>query len=63
LILALVQQGRDREAIHTLAYYHADGDEEDPLVRFEYEEIKTAIDFDRACEYTELLICMGKSPY
>jgi hypothetical protein len=31
----------------TLAYYHADGDEADPLVQFEFEEIKAAIDLDR----------------
>jgi hypothetical protein len=42
----LVSKGRDQEAIKTLAYYHADGDERDPLVRFEYEEIKAALAYD-----------------
>jgi hypothetical protein len=42
----LVSQHRDQEALQTLAYYHADGDEHDPLVRFEFDEIKTAIDAD-----------------
>ncbi|EIN07439.1 general substrate transporter [Punctularia strigosozonata HHB-11173 SS5] len=43
----LVSKGRDQEALKTLAYYHAGGNEEDPLVQFEYEEIKAMIDFDR----------------
>jgi hypothetical protein len=43
----LVSKGRDAEALKTLAYYHADGDESDGLVRYELEEIKAAIDFDR----------------
>jgi hypothetical protein len=43
----LVSKGRDTQAIKTLAYYHADGDENDGLVRYEYDEIKAAIEFDR----------------
>lgn len=43
----LVSKGREAEALHTLAYYHADGNEQDPLVQYEFEEIKTAIEFDR----------------
>lgn len=43
----LVSQGRDDEALQILAYYHADGDERDPLVQYEFKEIKTAIEFDR----------------
>lgn len=44
----LVSKGRDEQALRTLAYYHADGNETDPLVVYEYEEIKAAIDFDRS---------------
>lgn len=44
----LVSRGRRAEALHTLAYYHADGNEEDPLVQYEYEEIKAAIAVERA---------------
>ncbi|KAJ7185220.1 hexose transporter [Mycena filopes] len=44
----LVSKGKEAEALRTLAYYHADGNEEDPLVKYEFEEIKAAIDFDRA---------------
>lgn len=43
----LVSKGRDAQAIKTLAYYHADGNDRDPLVVYEYEEIKAAIEFDR----------------
>lgn len=43
----LIDKGREDQALQTLAYYHADGNTEDPLVRYEFEEIKTAIVFDR----------------
>lgn len=43
----LINKGREAEALRTLAYYHADGDESDALVRYEFEEIKSAIEFDR----------------
>ncbi|KAJ7064693.1 hexose transporter [Mycena amicta] len=41
------RKGREAEALHLLAHYHADGNEDDPLVKYEFEEIKTAIEFDR----------------
>ncbi|PPQ70009.1 hypothetical protein CVT25_006090 [Psilocybe cyanescens] len=43
----LVGKGRESEALDTLAYYHADGDKNDPLVQWEFEEIKAALAFDR----------------
>ncbi|KAI5122108.1 hypothetical protein M0805_002230 [Coniferiporia weirii] len=43
----LVSNGREKQALQTLAYYHADGNEEHPLVQYEFNEIKAAIDFDR----------------
>ncbi|KAJ7075293.1 general substrate transporter [Mycena belliarum] len=43
----LVSKGREVQALKTLAHYHADGNEDDPLVRYEFEEIKSAIEFDR----------------
>lgn len=43
----LVSQGREKEALDTLAYYHANGNAEDPLIQFEFQEIKTAIDEER----------------
>ena len=39
----LVSRGRDEEALEILAKYHANGDREDPLVRFEYAEMKSSI--------------------
>ncbi|KAF8897982.1 general substrate transporter [Mucidula mucida] len=43
----LISKGREEEALKTLAYYHADGNQDDPLVRFEFNEIKAALEFDR----------------
>ena len=39
----LIAKGRDAEALRILAYYHANGNAEDPLVQFEFQEIKAAI--------------------
>ncbi|KAI0031002.1 hexose transporter [Vararia minispora EC-137] len=44
----LIAKGREAEALKTLAYYHADGDETDPLVQYEMEEVKAAIKIDRS---------------
>jgi len=44
----LIKQGRDEEARRILGYYHANGNEQDPLVEFEFTEIKEALDLDRA---------------
>ena len=46
----LVSKGKESQALRTLAYYHADGDETDPLVLYEFEEIKTAIRIDTESE-------------
>ncbi|KIL61081.1 hypothetical protein M378DRAFT_872211 [Amanita muscaria Koide BX008] len=43
----LVSKGRDVEALKVLAYYHADGNEQDPLVQHELEEIKASIEYNR----------------
>ncbi|RPD54434.1 general substrate transporter [Lentinus tigrinus ALCF2SS1-7] len=43
----LCSKGREEEALRTLAYYHAKGDRTDPLVEYEFEEIRAAIKFDR----------------
>ncbi|KAH8107644.1 general substrate transporter [Cristinia sonorae] len=43
----LCSKGRESEALQILAYYHADGNAEDPLVEYEFEEIKAAIKFDK----------------
>ncbi|KAG8216731.1 hexose transporter [Butyriboletus roseoflavus] len=43
----LMNKGREEEALNILAYYHADGDTSDPLVQYEFQEIKAALEFDR----------------
>ncbi|KAF9014277.1 hexose transporter [Cyathus striatus] len=43
----LICKGREAQALKTLAYYHADGNDQDPLVLYEFNEIKSAIEFDR----------------
>ncbi|KIM63728.1 hypothetical protein SCLCIDRAFT_23910 [Scleroderma citrinum Foug A] len=42
----LVSKGKEAEALDILAYYHADSNEQDPLVQFEFEEIKANIRSD-----------------
>ncbi|KAI0355806.1 hexose transporter [Trametes cingulata] len=43
----LCSKGREEQALQVLAYYHADGNRNDPLVEYEFEEIRAAIRFDR----------------
>ncbi|PPQ83376.1 hypothetical protein CVT26_012752 [Gymnopilus dilepis] len=43
----LVNKGKEEQALKTLAYYHANGNRDDPLVQYEFEEIKAAIALDR----------------
>lgn len=38
--------------METLAYYHADSNVEDPLVLFEFEEIRTAIENEKIQKQT-----------
>lgn len=51
----LIAKGRDEEALRTLAYYHADGNAQDPLVQFEFAEIKGSIESERAQQRTDWL--------
>ncbi|PAV22912.1 hexose transporter [Pyrrhoderma noxium] len=48
----LISKGRDSEALQVLAYYHANGSTLDPLVLFEFQEIKTAIEKEREQKQT-----------
>ncbi|KZT61892.1 hexose transporter [Calocera cornea HHB12733] len=43
----LMRKGKEEEALRVLAYYHARGDEQDPLVQFEFNEIREAIELDQ----------------
>ena len=59
----LVYQGRQQEARSLLAYYHAEGDESDPLVRFQIDEIQQAIQLEKLASeqsaYTDLFKTRG----
>jgi hypothetical protein len=59
----LVDQGRDEEAIHTIAKYHCAGNRDDPLVAFEYDEIKEALRLEkevaRASSYKSIFTNKG----
>ena len=52
----LISKGKETEALKTLAYYHADGDESDTLVLFEFNEIRAGIELDRTGEYAVCLL-------
>jgi len=43
----LIGKHREAEALKLLAHYHADGNDQDPLVQFEYQEICAAIEEER----------------
>ncbi|KAE9395749.1 hexose transporter [Gymnopus androsaceus JB14] len=43
----LISKGKDEKAMEVLAYYHADSNANHPLVRYEFNEIKAAIEYDR----------------
>ncbi|VDB83240.1 unnamed protein product [Peniophora sp. CBMAI 1063] len=58
----LVYRGREAEARRTLAYYHADGNEQDPLVEFEMEEITTAVRLDREVSKNVGWVSLFKTP-
>jgi len=41
-----ISVGKEADALKTLAWYHANGDEPDPQVPYEFKEIKTVVDRD-----------------
>ncbi|KAF8149400.1 general substrate transporter [Crassisporium funariophilum] len=58
----LVSKGREAEALKTLAYYHANGNANDPLVQYEFEEIRAAIAFDRDVAANVGWVSLFKTP-
>ncbi|KAH7147127.1 lactose permease [Dactylonectria estremocensis] len=44
----LISRGRDEDALAMLAKYHAEGDENDTLVQFEFNQIRETLAFDTA---------------
>lgn len=58
----LVSKGRDAQALKVLAYYHANGKQDDPLVEYEFSEIKTAIELDREVSANVGWLSLVKTP-
>ncbi|KAF9036263.1 general substrate transporter [Panaeolus papilionaceus] len=58
----LIGKGREDEALKTLAYYHADGDENHPLVQYEFEEIRAALAYDREIAANVGWLSLVKTP-
>lgn len=48
----LVSKGRHEKALDILAHYHANGDREDPVVQYEYNEICSTIEMEIAAKQT-----------
>ncbi|KAL5343418.1 hexose transporter protein [Aspergillus crustosus] len=44
----LISKDRGEKALHILAKYHAEGDANDPLVQFEYNEINETLAYERS---------------
>lgn len=58
----LIDHGKGEEAFKILAKYHANGNEEDEAVRFEYAEITAAIEQDKAKGRWKALVSTRESP-
>lgn len=46
----LISQDKNEEALAILAKYHAEGNQDDPLVRYEYDEILNALAYERSID-------------
>jgi MFS family permease len=57
-----MSKGREEEALRTLAYYHGNGNEKDPLVEFEYQEIRAGIELDREVQKQVGWLTLFKTP-
>ncbi|TFK33819.1 general substrate transporter [Crucibulum laeve] len=58
----LMSKGREEEALKILAYYHAKGNAKDPLVEYEFQEIRTTIQLDREAENSVGWMTLFKTP-
>jgi hypothetical protein len=58
-----ISKDRPEEALKTLAYYHANGDEQNATVQFEYQEIKETLrlefEFSKTSNYSDFLKTKG----
>jgi hypothetical protein len=59
----LISVGRDEEALRNITKYHCNDDESDPLIQFEYQEIKEALrverEINRTSSYKDLFSTPG----
>jgi SP family sugar:H+ symporter-like MFS transporter len=46
----MIGKGREEDALQFLVEYHGNGDAQDPLVLFEFEEMKEAINREKAAK-------------
>ena len=58
-----MSKGKDERALAILAKYHANGDKDDPLVRFEFAEMKASIAQGEQKGRWGELFATGESPY
>ncbi|CAG8319326.1 unnamed protein product [Penicillium salamii] len=57
-----VSKGQPQKALKTLAYYHADGNENDEVVQLEFTEITTAIAMEKASEHSGSYVDFLRTP-
>jgi hypothetical protein len=58
----LISKGKDEQAIKNISRYHCNGDESDPLVQFEYQEIKEALRIDREINRSSSYLDLFRTP-
>jgi MFS family permease len=58
----LVSKGRDQEALEIIARYHCGGVVDDPLVTFEYQEIKEALHLEREAKESSTYRSLFSTP-
>lgn len=54
----LVDHGRDEDAIHVIRKHHCGGDSDDPLIEFEYQEIKEALRLEKEAKASSTYISL-----
>lgn len=57
----LISKGREADGLRVLAKYHANGDDQDELVQFEFQEIKEAIAAEQQANATESVLTLTKT--
>ncbi|WRT66015.1 uncharacterized protein IL334_002966 [Kwoniella shivajii] len=58
----LVDHGRDEQAIKVLTKYHCGGNSDDPLVAFEYNEIREALRLEKAANKSSTYLSLFRTP-